>query len=162
MDSSKTRLGSLKEVIVVANFQWFLPERIAGGSKPSDAADVEWLVRLRSPRESRTPRVSGQDIRCVLSLETICGLVEQLFAQHKITRLYLPVELQDSEVLGNLGHRESRDNEVVFPTGPELLQGAMFVRVALKAERRVYIHCSTGMLRTPAVAQLIIDRLFAE
>lgn len=119
---------------MVANFQWFLPERIAGGSKPSDAADVEWLV--------------WQGIRCVLSLETICGLVEQLFAQHKITRLYLPVELQS--------------DEVVFPTGPELLQGAMFVRVALKAERRVYIHCSTGMLRTPAVAQLIIDRLFAE
>lgn len=115
----------------VANFHWYLPDRIAGGSKPSSSEEVKWLA--------------NKGISCVLSLETVNAAVERAFAEHKITRLYMPVDLEEQEV--------------ILPSDADLLQAAMFVKVALKAKRRVYIHCSVGTVRTPAIAQMIIDRV---
>ena len=107
---------------MVANFRWFIPDRLAGGSKPCYEEDVLWLALTH--------------FRAVVSLEDTSDLVDRLLAERKFIRHRLLIEFDHT------------DQELVEPTADELAAALTFIRDQLTGKNPVYVHCSAGIRRT--------------
>jgi len=114
------------------NFQWFIVGQFAGGGKPCYPEDVAWLVQ--------------QGFSAIVSLETTSSVVDRLLTQHGFCRHTVAVETDDHD-------------DIIAPSESELATAAAFVRTAISAGRRVYLHCNTGIQRTPYVARRILPLL---
>lgn len=101
---------------------------LAGSSIPLTDDDVQMLI------------ISG--FGAIISLEKTKDAVDKKFEDAKVSRHYLPISM----------NAEMEFNEV---GAQEMQEAAIFALDAIRARKKVLIHCRTGMRRTQYVGRQI-------